>query len=232
MEENNTVKKKAYKIANIIFWVVLAIIAIYAVIALTSSNDGVRTIFGRTAFTVQTDSMYPVFEKGDLIYVDTDVNPEDVARGDVITFQAFIDVNGDGEEEWVYNSHEVIDIETDINGYLHFVTKGVNNDVQDPTTVHESQLVGVWTGDTTKNLGGIIDSVVGFLQSGTGFFIFIVIPSFAFLVYEIVRFVNVMTEYKTQQILADRVKMQEEALAAARAQLEAEALAKAEKKKV
>jgi len=40
-----------------------------------------------------------------------------------------------------------------------------------------------------------------------------------------------MTEYKTQQTLADRVKMQEEALAAAKVQWEAEALEKAKKEK-
>ena len=52
---------------------------------------------------------------------------------------------------------------------------------------------------------------------------FIVIPCFAFLIYEIIRFVGIMTEYKTQQILGDRVKLQEEALALAKAQLEEEA---------
>ncbi len=230
MEENKTDNKKKYRIVNIIFWVVLAIVAIYAVVALTATDDGTTTIFGKTAFTVQTNSMAPTFEKGDLIYVNTDFNTDDIAVGDVITFQALIDVTGDGEPEWVYNSHRVIAIEEDVNGYLHFVTKGDNNATQDDTTVHESQVIGIWTGKVTKNLGGIIDGIVGFLKSGTGFFIFIVVPCFAFLVYEVVRFVNVMSEYKTQQALADRVKISEEALAAARAQLEAEAKLEKEKK--
>ncbi|MCK5762854.1 MAG: hypothetical protein KAH05_01920, partial [Clostridiales bacterium] len=83
--------------------------------------------------------------------------------------------------------------------------------------------VGVWTEKVTKNLGGIIDGLVNFLKSGTGFFIFIVIPCFAFLIYEVIRFIGIMTEYKTQQVLGDRVKLQEEALAMAKAQLEEEA---------
>lgn len=230
MEENKTDNKKKYRIVNIIFWVVLAIVAIYAVVALTATDDGTTTIFGKTAFTVQTNSMAPTFEKGDLIYVDTDFNVDDIAVGDVITFQAYIDVTGDGEPEWIYNSHRVIGIEEDVNGYLHFVTKGDNNATQDDSTVHESQVIGIWTGKVTRNLGGIIDGIVGFLKSGTGFFIFIVVPCFAFLVYEVIRFVNVMSEYKTQQALADRVKISEEALAAARAQLEAEAKLEKEKK--
>ena len=229
MEKNQSKKKSKYRIINIIFWVVLGIVAVYAVVALTSNSDGVHSIFGKTAFTVQTNSMVPEFKKGDLIYDETNFNIDDIEIGDVITYQALIDVTGDGEPEWVYNSHRVIGIEEDINGYLHFVTKGDNNATQDESTVHESQVIGIWTGKVTKNIGGIIDGIVGFLKSGTGFFIFIVIPCFAFLVYEVVRFVGVMSEYKTQQALADRVKVSEEALAAARAQLEAEAQLEKEK---
>jgi len=73
-------------------------------------------------------------------------------------------------------------------------------------------------------MGGIIDGVVGFLQSQVGFFLFIVLPCFAFLVYEIIRFVAVMNEYKNQQSLEEsKAKISEEALAIARAQLLEEA---------
>lgn len=222
MKEKTGVKKSK-KIINIIFWVVLALVALYAVIALTAKNDGTRTIFGRTAFTVQTNSMAPTFEKGDLIYDITDFSPEDIKVGDVITYQALIDVNGDGEAEWVYNSHRVVQIINDDPENIRFVTKGDNNSTDDPSSIHESYVIGIWDGHRTKHLGGIIDGIVGFIKSPTGFFVFIVVPCFAFLVYEIIRFVSVMTEYKTQQALSDRVKIQEEALAAARAQLEAEA---------
>ena len=223
MKEKNITKKKKIKITNIIFWVVLAIVAVYSVVALVSTDDGVTTLFGSNAFTVQTNSMAPTFDKGDMIYIDTDVDVDTIVAGDVITYQMLIDVNGDGEEEWVYNSHRVTSIIEDPNGYLHFYTKGDNNANADEGNIHESFVVGVWTEKVVRNLGGIIDGIVGFLKSGTGFFIFIVLPCFAFLVYEIIKFIGVMTEYKTQQILSDRVKMQEDALIAARAQLEEEA---------
>jgi len=223
MKEKNITKKKKIKITNIIFWVVLAIVAVYSVVALVSTDDGVTTLFGSNAFTVQTNSMAPTFDKGDMIYIDTDVDVDTIVAGDVITYQMLIDVNGDGEEEWVYNSHRVISIEEDVNGYLRFTTKGDNNASADEGSIHESFVVGVWTEKVVRNLGGIIDGIVGFLKSGTGFFIFIVLPCFAFLVYEVIKFIGVMTEYKTQQILSDRVKMQEDALIAARAQLEEEA---------
>ncbi len=223
MKDKDTTKKKTSKIANIVFWIVLAIVAIYSVVALVSTDDGSTTLFGGNAFTVQTDSMAPTFEKGDLIYVDTEFDPNAIKVRDVITYQTRLDVTGDGIEETIYNSHRVTGIEVDANGYLHFVTKGDNNAGVDVGTVHESAIIGVWTEKVTKNIGGIIDGIVSFLKSGTGFFIFIVLPCLAFLIYEIVRFIGVMTEYKTQQILGDRVKLQEEALVLAKAQLEEEA---------
>lgn len=226
--EKDTTKKKTRKIANIVFWVVLAIVAIYSVVALTSTDDSTMNWFGKTAFTVQTDSMAPTFEKGDLIYVETEFDVDTIEVGDVITYRLLTDVNGDGVDEWINNSHRVTSIEEDVNGYLHFYTKGDNNELADSGSVHESFVIGVWIEDgVAKNIGGIVDGIVGFLKSGTGFFIFIVLPCFAFLVYEIIRFMNVWAEYKGKQNLTDRVKIQEEALAIARAQLEEEARQKA-----
>ncbi len=226
METKKEKKSKAKKIGNIIFYVVLGIIAIYAVIALTSNDDGVTEIFGGTGLTVQSNSMLPTFEKGDLIFVDTDFELEDLEVGDVITYQMLI--MEEGNPVLVYNSHRIISIEEDVNGYLHFFTQGDNNPTPDNESISEGYVLGVWNGKVYKNIGGIIDGTVGFLKSSLGFFLFIVLPCFAFLVYEVVKFVGVMSEYKTQQALGDRVKMQEEALAAARAQLEAEAKLKAE----
>ncbi len=226
METKKEKKSTAKKIGNIIFYVVLGIIAIYAVIALTSDDDGVTNIFGGTGLTVQSNSMVPVFEKGDLIFVDLEFDIEDLKVGDVITYQMIIDQ--DGENVAIFNSHRIISIEEDVNGNLHFFTQGDNNPEPDEDYVSQGYVLGVWNGKVYKNIGGIIDGTVGFLKSSLGFFLFIVLPCFAFLVYEVVKFVGVMSEYKTQQALGDRVKMQEEALAAARAQLEAEAKLKAE----
>ncbi|MBN2540290.1 MAG: signal peptidase I [Bacilli bacterium] len=230
--EKNTPKKNKYRIFNIIFYVILAIVAIYAVIALTSTSDGAHSIFGRSAYTVQTNSMYDTFEKGDLIYVNTDFEFSEIqANVDVITYKALIDVNGDGQAEWVYNSHRVYSVEEDTNGNYHFITKGDANSDVDPYIVNQSDIVGVWTGQVTKNIGGVIDGVVGFLKSSTGFFVFIVVPTFAFLAYEVYRFIGVMTEYKLEQASANKGAISEEALAAARAILEQEAKEKAEKEK-
>lgn len=226
--ENKEIKvKKKFKIGNLVFWIVLALVALYSVLALTSTDDSVTSIFGRTALTVQTDSMSPTFDAGDLIYVETDFNAGDIEVGDVITFQDWADVDGDGVDDPINNSHRVVSINERANGKLYFTTKGDNNLLEDAEATMEDHIVAIWTGDKTANIGGIIDGIVNFLKSGTGFFIFIVLPCFAFLVYEVYKFVNVMTEYKTHQALEGRVKLQEEAVAMARKQLEEEARLKA-----
>jgi signal peptidase len=226
MKDKKTIKKKSAKIANIVFWVVLAIVAIYSVVALTSTDDNVTSIFGQTAFTVQSNSMSPTFEKGDLIYVETDFELSEIEVGDVITYDMIIQ-NADGSETWIFNSHRVTEITLGTNGYYYFYTQGDNNSEPDSGYLTENFVRGVWNEKVTKNIGGVIDGIVGFLKSGTGFFIFIVLPCFGFLVYEIYRFIIVMTEYKTHQILESRVKLQEEAVALAKKQLEEEARQKA-----
>jgi signal peptidase len=226
MKEKQTKKKKSTKIINIVFWVVLAIVAIYSVISLTATDDNVTSIFGQTAFTVQSDSMAPTFEKGDLIYVETEFEFDEIEVGDVITYDMVIQ-NDDGSETWIFNSHRVTQITIGENGHYYFYTQGDNNSEPDPGYLTENFVRGVWNEKVTKNIGGIIDGIVGFLKSGTGFFLFIVLPCFAFLVYEVYRFIVVMTEYKTHQVLESRVKLQEEAIAMAKKQLEEEARLKA-----
>jgi len=230
MEKAENGKNRVTKIFNILFWVALGIIILYSAIALFSKDDGVTTIFGGTGLTVQSDSMSPTFNKGDLIFIDTEFNLEDLEVGDVITYQMMI--TEDGQSVLVYNSHRITFIEEDINGYFHFSTKGDNNPTADPEPVSGSYVLGVWNGKVTPNIGGVIDGIKGFLKSPTGFFLFIVLPCFGFLVYQIVKFIGLMSDFKTQKAIGDRVSIEEEAIAIARAQIEAEMRAKAGKEEV
>lgn len=211
-------------VLNVLFWVFLVVVVLYSVLALFSSQDENRmSVLGVSALTVQSDSMDPTFSKGDLIFINTDVTVADLEVGDVITYLMLVTTT-DGTVQ-VYNSHTIVGIDV-VDGVYWFTTKGDNNPTQDAQRVFQNDIVGVWTGSVWRGVGTGIDSLISFLKSPTGFFLFIVLPVFAFLVYQVVKFIGLMSEYKTQKTLGDRVKLDEEALAIARAQIEAEVRAK------
>ena len=225
MENKATVKK----VLNIVFYVVLAIVFIYAMFGLFSKKESnYMSFLGIASMSVQSDSMTGTFEEGDLVFIDTTFDAADlVEKEDVITFKTFEII--EGKTVYYYNTHRIDDI-YESGGVLRFVTKGDKDGLgTDPIHLKEEDIIGVWTGKSISGFGKFTDGFTDFLKSGLGFFLFIVVPCLAFLVYEVVKFVKVYAAYNVQKSTQDRVKMQEEALAAARAQLEAEAKAKAEK---
>jgi hypothetical protein len=127
-----------------------------------------------------------------------------------------------------YNTHKIISIDKSLPVW-RFETQGEANADPDPRQILENEIYGQWTGKAWSGFGTFVDGFTGFLKSGLGFFLFVVVPCLALLVYEVIKFMKVYAEYNVQKSKEDRVKMQEEALAAARAQLEAEAQLKAEK---
>jgi len=219
----NKNNKAAKIIGNVVFWVVLGLVILYSGVSLLSNQDSNKfTIFGVETLAVQSNSMANTFRKGDLIFINTDVNVDSLEEGAVITYRMQVQQNG--TLVTIYNTHRIYDISDD---RLWFYTRGDNNSQPDPGAVVANDIVGQWTGGRLIGIGGFVD----FLKSSLGFFLFIVLSCFAFLVYEIVRFIKIISEYNVQKALGDRVKMQEEAVAMARAQLEAEMKAKLEAEK-
>ena len=220
-EKNSTLKK----VGNIAFYVVLAIVLIYALFALFSSKDDNKiSFFGITSLAVQTDSMTPTFDEGDLIFIDTSFDAADFVAGEedgtVITYYTYDSVN----DIYYYNTHRIVDT-VEVGGVTRYITRGDKYDGEefnDERRVVESEILGVWTGRSISNFGSFADGFTNFIKSSLGFFLLIVLPAVAFLAYEVFRFVKIYAEYNTQKDRADRVKLQEEAIAEAKRQLEEE----------
>lgn len=223
--ENITKKKATWKlIGNIAFWVVLAFVFFYAVFALfTKKDENTSSFLGISTLSVQSDSMSPTFKKGDLIFVDTKFEVADLEVGDVITYKTFVEVNG--EEFMIYNSHRITEKRV-VEGTYWFTTDG-DHAAAVEEDVFQSDIFGVWNGKKLTNFGAFTDGFITFVKSPIGFFLFIVLPCFAFLVYEVIKFVKVVSDYNVQKALGDQVKLKEEAVALAKAQLELEAKEKA-----
>ena len=199
-ENEEKEQSKSKRIINTVINVILIIAIVVAVVAtyvsfVSTSGNGVPNIFGLRLFSIQTDSMYPELLPGDLV-VGTNVKDKGELRpGDIITYWTIID----GER--VLNTHRIIEI-YDGGGYWIFQTKGDNNTLEDPLTVHESEVVAQYK----FRIPGI-GKVFNYLQTSTGFLLVVVLPVFIFFIYHLVQFFRVLFEY---QNVKNRIKYEQE----------------------
>ena len=225
VQEESKGKKALNLVVNVVLVLAIALAALSTYVSYVSaSGNGVPSVLGIRMFSIQTESMYPTLNPGDLIFDTAVKDPATLQRGDIITYWTVI--NG----ERVLNTHRIHEI-YDGGGYLIFGTKGDNNTIADPLTVHESEVVGIYA---TKVAG--IGKVFDYLQTSTGFLIVVVVPVFVFFLYHLVQFFRVLFEYqnvknrikyeqergRTEDILAEAQRQQQVAKDAERAALEAE----------
>ncbi len=205
-KEEEKEEKKSKKVLNTVINVILIIAIVVAVIAtyvsfVSTSGNGVPNIFGLRLLSIQTDSMYPTIKPGDLVIATGVDDPSTLKKksddyeGDIITYWTII--NG----ERVLNTHRIVEI-YDGGGYLIFQTKGDANTLEDPLTVHESEVVGQYKAQIS-GVGKVFD----YLQTSTGFLIVVVIPVFLFFLFHLVQFFRVLFEY---QNVKNRIKYEQE----------------------
>ena len=183
--------KKGKRVANTIINIVLVIAIILAAICtytsyVSTSGNGVPSIFGLRIMSIQTESMYPTMKPGDLIFDTAVKDTSELQVADIIPYWTVID----GER--VLNTHRITEI-YDGGGYLIFQTKGDNNTIEDSLTVHESEIVGQYNGMKIAGLGKLFD----YLQTSTGFLIVVVIPVAIFFLYHLIQFFRVLFEYQS-----------------------------------
>ena len=228
--ETTTTEGKGKKVLNTVVNVVLVLAIVLAALCtyvsyVNTSGNGVPSILGVRMFSIQTESMYPVLMPGDLIF-DTAVKDASTLRqGDIITYWTVI--NG----ERALNTHTIYEI-YDGGGYLIFETKGEKNTSVDPLSVHESEIVGKYSGFRIPSMGKVFD----YLQSPTGFLVVIVVPVFLFFLFHLVQFFRVLFEYqnvknrikyeqergRTEDMIDEQKRQQQEAQVKARAKMEEE----------
>lgn len=220
-------QKKAMKVVNIVINVVLVIAIVLAAICtyvsfVNTSGNGVPSILGLRLMSIQTPSMKPTINDGDLI-ISTAVDVNDLRPGDIITYWTVI------QGERVLNTHR-IDTIYDGEGFLIFETKGDANPSVDPLTVHQKEIVGKYQ----FRIGGL-GKVFDYLKEPEGFFLVVVIPVFIFFIFHLVQFFRALFEYQNvknrikfekERDAADAEKGNDEKRAAERAAMEEELRAK------
>lgn len=202
--------KKSKKILGIIVDILLIIIVIIAIVisVLTfsskASGNGVANIMGYSPFAVQSDSMSPTFDKGDLIISKTKgFDATKLQVGDIITFYATDLKTGND----FINSHRIVKVESlnDSSDYRFYTTKGDNLDTNDLTRIGSSDVIGVYTGKRVPVLGSVMD----FLRTQTGFMICVLIPLAIFFIYELYKFLSIIIAKKNEKATIEGISEEE-----------------------
>lgn len=112
--------KVIYKILKVISTVAV-VVALIVVISQRATNNKLR-LFGYGVYTVISESMLPEYEIGDM-FLAKEVDQDDIKVGDDIVYIGEVD-----SYKGKVVTHRVIRIESN----KKIVTKGINNDLEDP----------------------------------------------------------------------------------------------------
>lgn len=149
---------------NIIKWGFIGMMALYLAFILVQKVSNNSSIMGHRLFTILTGSMKGVYDINDVIVVKN-IDTNTLKVGDDIAYL--------GEEDDFKNkivTHRIIKIDINDNGQKIYHTKGVANNVEDPT-ITNNQIYG----KVVRKLF-IISMVNHIVKSQVGFFFLIFIP--------------------------------------------------------
>lgn len=160
--------KKGIKVLNIIFTILkvlclaLLIIIILA-LAMQRFSNNEMAVGGYRVFNVITESMVPTYQVGDVLIVKN-INSNELKVGDDVTY-----IGKEGNFTGRIVTHRIIEIEETEDGNI-FHTKGIANDVEDPT-IKGDQIYGKVIYKCV-----VISLLTKLMNNMIAFYIFIFIP--------------------------------------------------------
>ena len=193
-------KSKAAKVLNtivdIIVVLILVVSVLMVVLSLTTKSSGVPNLFGYAPMSVESYSMEPTINKGDLIIgkVTNDIGYE-YKVGDIVTFP--VEIQG----VQTFNTHRIIEVIED-DGITYYKTQGDNKDtnpIADEDMQTSDSIVAVYTGTKIPGIGNFF----GFIRTQLGFFLCVLLPMILFFVYEAIRVIMNLLAYNKEKTLAE-----------------------------
>lgn len=179
-----------YRIIKTIIFLILVLYVAFIVIQRVSGN---QSIFGYRIFAVATGSMVPDYNVNDVLAIK-EVNHDELKIGDDITYLGTKqDVNGK------IVTHRIIDIEIK-DGKKVYLTKGINNEVEDPT-IEDNQIYGKVVG-----IIPIVTEINHIIKNQYGFFFLIFLPLVIVIFLEIA---DTVTEIKHDKEEKDEKEAEE-----------------------
>lgn len=178
-------KRAGTIVISVILWAIILLAALYAFTTMATKDDqNVVSILGYTPLVVETDSMKPTFESGDLIFIKK-CDTSKLNEGDIITFHTIID------NQYALNTHRIQKID-EANGVRSYTTIGDNNNgVADQHVISDGDIVGKYIGHVSG-----LGKVMNFLSSSMGFLIVIVLPMLLFFIYQVYNLIMISIRLK------------------------------------
>ena len=180
--------KKAFTIiGNVFLWLIVILALLVTILVFSSSSSGgVPHFLGFIPLTVDSQSMSPTFNEGDLIICKQIDDTNSLEVDDVITFWTII--NG----QRVKNTHRIVRVNTSENGTKSYITRGDNNPIDDELPAYQADLIGKWTNVRLTGAG----TIMAFLRTKVGFFVCILIPMALFFLFELYKFIVTVIRVK------------------------------------
>ena len=178
-------KRAGTIVISVILWAIILLAALYAFTTMATKDDqSVASILGYTPLVVETDSMKPTFESGDLIFIKK-CDTSKLNEGDIITFHTIID------NQYALNTHRIQKID-EANGVRSYTTIGDNNNgIADQHVISDGDIVGKYVGHVSG-----LGKVMNFLSSSMGFLIVIVLPMLLFFIYQVYNLIMISIRLK------------------------------------
>ena len=189
---SNKKSKILYIIATSFMVLLVLVAAFVTILSLSSKEDDVPSIFGYTAFSIQSDSMEKEIMTGDFI-LGKKCDPKELKEEDIISF---FTVNNEGQI--FINTHRIIDIEETSDGRI-FTTQGDNEEEPDLRKVYEGDIVSKYSGFRIPLLGYILT----FLTTQLGFFLCIVLPVLLYTIWQVYKFVVVLMNNQKVKLMEE-----------------------------
>jgi len=184
IKDNKFLKILMTLIRTLITVFLLILICIIFIQRVSNNNFAVG---GIRVFTVITGSMLPEYEVGDMI-ISIEAEPEEIKVGDNVVYEGLVDdFNGK------IVTHKVIE-KRKSGGEYKFITKGLNNDIEDPE-ISEKQILGKIVYRTT-----ILSFVSKLINNTSTFFIVIFIPFVLLVFFEIIDVVEERKREKREEL--------------------------------
>ena len=132
LKENTTLRI----IGSILYMLMFAFVALLLIIVIMQRvTDNNITIGGIRMFAVETGSMKPVYEIGDVI-ISKEIDPEKIEVGDDIVY-----LGEKGSFAGKIITHRVNLIEQKEDGNYRIITQGIANEMEDPE-IDQTQVIG------------------------------------------------------------------------------------------